>query len=469
MVAFDAVGPAGGAGTAFTATPGTWTHVNGGNGILVGVTCFGGTANTVTGVTYGGVTIPFLGYIASGGAGVGPGGIALYGLTGGTCPTGSNTVSVAFSDATANHNAGSISVSGAGSLGTPVLGSATGVATVSVSVPGTTTGGLIVSAVCQGSSSAFSATSPNILRFTKLTSPGSGSDNIAGGTDPSTGGGASQTVTWTNVSTDEYGVIAVEVLPAGGAATSPQPPQQHRYRWRTARRPRPQVWQQPLPAPPLPPAVNQLLPPDIPMASANPRLLFAPWPAWPQNPTQPPVPQAVTFQGAASLAGTGSLSTAAIQGAGASLSAAGSLTAAAVQQAGTTLGGTGSLTAAGSVSSGAGAVLAGAGSLADAATELAFTQLAATGSLAGSSAQAAGTALAAAGSLTASAITHPPQIKGFSTAWSVTRPEQAFPAVSEAAAMASLVTGNGNKSSVTRGGTSSASVTQPALSTSGVS
>src|SRR6266705_129908 len=113
-VAFDAVGPSF-SGTEFTASPGTWTHVNNGNGILVGVTTFN-LINTVTAVTYGGVTIPFIDAQASNDIS-GEGGIALYGLVGPTVPTGTNTVSVSFSDAN-NHNAGSVSVSGAGSLGT---------------------------------------------------------------------------------------------------------------------------------------------------------------------------------------------------------------------------------------------------------------------------------------------------------------------------------------------------------------
>ena len=94
-VAFDAVGPTS-AGTAFTTSPGTWTHVNGGNGIFVGVTIFTGSSNTVTGVTYGGVTVPLVAFIVSGTGGT-AGGVALYGLIGPTCPTGSNTVSVSVS------------------------------------------------------------------------------------------------------------------------------------------------------------------------------------------------------------------------------------------------------------------------------------------------------------------------------------------------------------------------------------
>jgi hypothetical protein len=115
-VTFDTAGPSS-AGTAFTTGPGTWTAVNNGNGIIVGVTTFTGSTNVVTGVTYGGVTVPFLGFVrANNGT---AGGVALYGLTGPTCPTGSNTVSVAVSDAN-NHNAGSVTVTGAGSLGAVV-------------------------------------------------------------------------------------------------------------------------------------------------------------------------------------------------------------------------------------------------------------------------------------------------------------------------------------------------------------
>lgn len=218
MVAFDAAGPAGGAGTAFTATPGTWTHVNGGNGIIVGVTTLNGNVSTVTSVTYGGgspVTVPLLGFIPANNSTAG--GIALYGLTGPTCPTGSNTVSVAFSDAPSNHNAGSVSVSAAGSLGTPVTAFASATS-VSAVIPGTTTGGLIVSAVCQGSFTTISATGPNVKQWMHLGSASSGADNGAGGTDPSTGGGASQTVTWTAASSDLWGIVAVEVLPPVSAA-----------------------------------------------------------------------------------------------------------------------------------------------------------------------------------------------------------------------------------------------------------
>lgn len=213
-VAFDAVGPSS-AGTLFTTSPGTWTHVNGGNGILIGVTTFTGTSNVVTGVTYGGVTIPLLGFVRSANDVVG--GVALYGLVGPTCPTGSNTVSVAVSDAN-NHNVGSVSVSGAGSLGTPVTNFSAGAAAgISASVTGTTSGGLVVSVVCQGSGNAFTATAPNVKQLSIQTTANSGSDNLAMGTDPSTGGTVAPA--WTIVSTDFWGIVAVEVLPPAGGSS----------------------------------------------------------------------------------------------------------------------------------------------------------------------------------------------------------------------------------------------------------
>jgi hypothetical protein len=216
-VAFDAAGPSS-AGTLFTGATGTWTHVNGGNGILVGVTTFTGSSNVVTGVTYGGVTVPFLGFRVSGNDTAG--GVALYGLVGGTCPTGSNTVSVSVSDSGSNHCAGSVSVANAGSLGSVVTATSSGSASsISAAYGSTTSGSLIVSAVCQGSNNGATATAPNVLRVEKLGSTGSGSDNLEMCTDPGTGSAVSPVLTIP--SGDFMGVVAVEVLPAATVA----PPQ----------------------------------------------------------------------------------------------------------------------------------------------------------------------------------------------------------------------------------------------------
>jgi hypothetical protein len=219
-VAFDAVGPSS-AGAASATSPLTWTHVNGGNGILVGVTIFNGGTNTVTAVTYGGVTVPVLGFIPSDNSTAG--GVALYGLVGGTCPTGSNTVSIAFSDA-ANHNAGSISVAGAGSLGTAVTGFASA-GSVTASVTGTTVGGLIVAACCYGGTALATITGTNSVttQWEHNGSTSSGADNGAGGTVASAGG--TQTVGFTDTGTDFWGIVAVEVLAgAGGSDSGPNSP-----------------------------------------------------------------------------------------------------------------------------------------------------------------------------------------------------------------------------------------------------
>ena len=226
-VAFDAVGPSS-AGTGFTATPGTWTHVNGGNGITVAVTIFTGASNTVTGVTYGGVTVPLLKFQVSGTGS--SGGLAVYGLLGATCPTGSNTVSVAHSG-TANFNAGSVSVSGAASFGTAFSGLASSnVTTITQVLTGTTTGGLVVAAACYGGgggSGVFSGTNSVTVRWQHDGSTSSQADNGVQGTVPSTGGGASQTAGFsTNSTADNWGIVAVEVLPAAGGIL----PQQAKHR-----------------------------------------------------------------------------------------------------------------------------------------------------------------------------------------------------------------------------------------------
>jgi hypothetical protein len=211
-VTFDAAGPSS-AGTGFTTSPGTWTHVNGGNGILVGVTVFTGSTDTVTAVTYGGVALASLGFAAVGGS---VGGISFWGLTGPTCPTGSNTVSVTVSDGTNNHNAGSISVSAAGTLGTVFSNSATTGTSLGVTVNGTTTGGLIVSVCCNGSGGTITI-GTGTRQWMHLGSTSSGADNGAGATVPSAGGGANQTLTWSASPSDHWGVVAVEVLPGAAA------------------------------------------------------------------------------------------------------------------------------------------------------------------------------------------------------------------------------------------------------------
>ena len=66
VAAFDAVGPAGGAGTAFASTSESWAHINNGNAILVGVTVFTGSTDTITAVSYGGVALTKIGFSNTG-------------------------------------------------------------------------------------------------------------------------------------------------------------------------------------------------------------------------------------------------------------------------------------------------------------------------------------------------------------------------------------------------------------------
>ena len=205
-VAFDAAG----GGVHATATPLTWTHtpVAAPTDILVGVTSYTGSTNTVTGVTYGGVTCALLAYINSGG--ITSGGIALYYLA--NPPVGAQSVSVAFTGA-ADTIGGSVSFTGGGSSGAAVTGTAADQSSVSASVPGTTTGGMICAVACFGSSGTFSGTNSVAVRWSLNVSANTASDNAVGGTVVSTGGGAAQTVGYSNTFADDWGLVAVEVRP----------------------------------------------------------------------------------------------------------------------------------------------------------------------------------------------------------------------------------------------------------------
>jgi hypothetical protein len=188
------------------------------------MTISSGSANTITSVSYGAtqgsaVGLSFLKYVAS--AGTGPGGLSLYGLVGGTVPTGANTVYVVASDA-GNHNAGSVSVSGAASLGTPVSAvAATSVTSVAVVVNATTTGGLVVAAACFGGgagSGTFAGTNSVSVKWQHNGSISTAADNGVEGAVVSTGAGANQTVGFSSNVSDNWGIVAVEILPAAAVA-----------------------------------------------------------------------------------------------------------------------------------------------------------------------------------------------------------------------------------------------------------
>lgn len=242
-VAFDAVGPAGGGGKNTTngtnSSPFTWTHTPVGTptDVLIGVSTGGGSANTVTGVTYGGVTCSLVGSWVESGLTQAAGGQALYWCS--APPAGAQTVSVSYTG-TFTMIGGSISFTGGGGgLGTSVSANPTSTSSsISASVSNTTTGGMIGCVTCFGGGSGsgtFSGTNSVTVRYADVVNTISAAGNSCGGTVASTGGGASQTVGFSNTKTDNWGFIAVEVLPGtggGGAAATHWPTRAAKARYR---------------------------------------------------------------------------------------------------------------------------------------------------------------------------------------------------------------------------------------------
>ena len=211
MVAFDAVGPAGGAGTNSATTPLTWTHADAANAtaILAAVTSVTGSSNVVTAVTYGGQALALQGFAQSDTAGLG--GIALYAKL--SPLAGSNTVSAAFTGG-GDTIAGSVSATGACTLGTPVSASPAAASSASVTVPGTTAGGLIVVCACfggGGGGGTFSGTNGVTVAWQKSVGTSTAADNAVMGYVASAGG--SQTVGFSSTQSDTWGIVAVELIP----------------------------------------------------------------------------------------------------------------------------------------------------------------------------------------------------------------------------------------------------------------
>jgi hypothetical protein len=150
------------------------------------------------------------------------------------------------------------------------------------------------------------------------------------------------------------------------------------------------------------------------------------------------------------LAAAGSLASAAVPGAVTSLSATASLASGGGIAGAGLLGAAGALTAAGAAAGGAGAVLGAAGSLGSGTVLRSAAALGGIAALITLAAQQGAGALAGTARLTATGLTHPPQVKGFSTAYGVTK-------ISVSAA------------SVTARGTAVAGVTQPFQTFPGVS
>lgn len=216
-VTYDTFSTATAATTAFTTSPKTWTHVNSGNCIVVQFVTAAGSSNPVTAVTYGGVSLPLIKFQLHS---AGTSGTAFYGLIGGTVPTGSNTVSVTFTTGSGDMIAGAVSLANALSFGT-AFGFTSTTTSVSGSVTGTTTGGMIVAGSSYGGGNGggtFSGTNGVSIKWQNSVSNASAGDNAVQGTVASTGGGASQTVGFSNSQTaDNWALVAVEVLPAAGA------------------------------------------------------------------------------------------------------------------------------------------------------------------------------------------------------------------------------------------------------------
>lgn len=215
-VAFDAVGPSS-SGTSATSGPLTWAHVCGASAtdiVITATTNFGGT-NAVTGVTYGGQTCSLIAFVASGGTT--SGGVAMYYLA--SPPTGSNTVSVSYASGSGTIIGGSMSFTGGGSHGTGVTAQPAGVSSVSGSVTGTTTGGMICAVTCMGNNTGtFSGTNGVTVQWQDNVDSNTASDNACGGTVASTGGGANQTVGFSKTVSDDWGLVAVEILPGSSSS-----------------------------------------------------------------------------------------------------------------------------------------------------------------------------------------------------------------------------------------------------------
>lgn len=211
-VAFDAVGPAGGAGKTSTTSPITWAHINSaaGNAIIVGINYQSGTSPQTSAITYGAVSLSRLGTLPAGNAG--PGGIELWGVIGGL-PTGSNTISATFTAGGSVVTGGSISFTGAATFSAAQTDGSSGNQTsITFNFTGTTSGNMIVAAASEGNgSSVFATNSPGIQRWAVNGDSNSAADNTVGGTWSSPGGTQSIGFSETVAPADFWAVAAVEV------------------------------------------------------------------------------------------------------------------------------------------------------------------------------------------------------------------------------------------------------------------
>jgi len=223
-VAFDAVGPSSAGTGGITVTTLSWTHTAVASGVTLLASCSLDNSPD-TGITMtckcDGVLMTSLG--TKEGDSQTTGYLQAWSISG--ISSGAHTILVTASSAVNDLSAGSISFTGAASLGTPVTASGTSI-TASAAVTGTAAPSLVAGFALSGDTIA-STTSPATSRYLEnLRGPnGDGAGNNAGATSPGPG---TVTMSWgLTAAGDPWAVIAVELLaaPSGGAPAAAQPGQ----------------------------------------------------------------------------------------------------------------------------------------------------------------------------------------------------------------------------------------------------
>lgn len=222
MVAVDSVGPGGGeAAYVSNGDSLSWTHDCGAEATYLLVSVATDSGMRTFSCTYGGMAMTLLQSADSGSATTNDGFIALFGLA--NPPCGSNTVSVTGLQAVDLTTGGSISFSGAVSLGTinvaysGTAGPASngGYTSGGITVPSTTYGNLVAVFVGDGSGFGDDGTpfdSPAVTQWTDISDGLGALGGACGhqGAATSRSTGSAVTVSWSQVA-DWYAAIAVEV------------------------------------------------------------------------------------------------------------------------------------------------------------------------------------------------------------------------------------------------------------------
>ena len=218
-VAFDAVGPSG--TYVSSGTPFTWTHTPVGSPKAIIVALAGRTNAALTApvrtVSYGGVPMTSLGIITANNFALTVAGtsfIELFGLL--NPPTGPQTVSatVTFGGSFAAR-ANSLSYTGVGSFGTPVTGFGTETGTAMSQTIASAVGDMVVAGFCQGSGGV----APTAYSHTSRFSGNASSNGFVFG--DAVGAAPSVTVTAARTSSNDYGMIGVDLVAATVAGGTP--------------------------------------------------------------------------------------------------------------------------------------------------------------------------------------------------------------------------------------------------------